>query len=129
MTGEEGRNEVNMKLAELCQKLSLEAQTQAGKLDQEVTGGYASDLLSCVMAKAQAGNVWITIQSHSNIVAVASLLNLAGVIITEGNRPDPETVARADKEGVVLMITPKATFTVVGELTRLGVRGESQDSG
>jgi len=56
---------------------------------------------------------------------VASLLNLAGVIITEGYRPDPETIARAEEEKVPLIVTPKTTFTVVGGLTLLGVRGES----
>jgi len=55
----------------------------------------------------QEGLCLVTLQSHLNVVAVASLLNLVGVIITEGNRPDPETVARAEKEGVLLMITPK----------------------
>ena len=111
-----------MKLAELCQKLSLEAQTQAGKLDQEVTGGYASDLLSCVMAKAQAGNVWITIQSHSNIVAVASLLNLAGIIIAEGAQPEAATIEKAERENVVLLTTPLTTYVVSGKLFELGVR-------
>jgi predicted transcriptional regulator len=57
---------------------------------------------------------------------VASLLNLAGVIITEGNRPDQETIARADEERITLLVTPKTTYTVVGELTLLGIRGDSQ---
>ena len=78
-----------MTLEELCRQLSLEVRTAARKLRTEVTGGYAADLLSCVMAKAQAGNVWVTLQGHPNIVAVASLLNLAGIIITEGMAPDP----------------------------------------
>jgi hypothetical protein len=47
--------------------------------------------------------------------------------MTEGNRPDPETLSKAENEGVVLMVTPKTTFTVVGELTLLGLKGEAEE--
>jgi predicted transcriptional regulator len=111
-----------MKLIDLSQQLSLQVHTAARKLDVEVTGGYASDLLSYVMAKAQAGNVWITIQGHPNIVAVASLLNLAGIIITEGSAIDPATLEKAEQEGVPILTTPLTTFAVAGKLYELGVR-------
>jgi hypothetical protein len=112
-----------MKLEEICQALSLETCTAGGKLKREVTGGYASDLLSCVMAKAQAGNVWVTLQAHPNIVAVASLLNLTGIIITEGVDPDEATRTKAEEEGVPLLKTPLTTFAVVSKLAELGIRG------
>jgi hypothetical protein len=112
-------------LKEIIETLNLETVSSLSTASRLVVGGYAADLLSCAMKGAKKDYVWVTLQSHLNVVAVASLLDLAGVIITEGNRPDPETVARAEKEGVVLLVTPKATFTVVGELTLLGVRGES----
>ncbi len=112
-----------MTLEELSRKLSLEVRTAAGKLRTEVTGGYAADLLSCVMAKAQAGNVWVTLQSHPNVVAVASLLNLAGVIVTEGMIPDATTVEKAEEEGIPILTTELTTFTVVGRLFELGVPG------
>ena len=112
-----------MKLEELCRQLQLEVRAAPGKLDTEVTGGYASDLLSCVMAKAQTGNVWVTLQSHPNIVAVASLINLAGVIITEAMIPDPVTIEKAEEEGIPILTTDLTTFTVVGRLSNLGVPG------
>jgi len=112
-------------LKEIIEKLNLEAASSASLGDQPVVGGYASDLLSCAMKGAKKDYVWVTLQSHLNVVAVASLLNLSGVIITEGNRPDQETIARAEKEGVLLLLTPKTTYTVVGELTLMGVRGEA----
>jgi hypothetical protein len=113
-----------MKLEEICRELSLEVRTAAGKLGGRVTGGYASDLLSCVMAGAQEGNLWVTLQGHPNIVAVASLLNLAGVIVTEGIEPDAATVSKAEEEGIPLLTTPLKTFTVVGGLYELGLRGD-----
>jgi hypothetical protein len=93
----------------------------AGDMKREVTGGYAADLLSCVMAKAQAGNIWVTLQAHPNVVAVASLLNLAAVIITEGIKPEIETVERAQENGVILLGSPQTTFSVVGQLSAAGV--------
>ncbi len=112
-----------MKLEEICRTLSLSVRTAEGRLKREVTGGYASDLLSCVMAKAQAGNIWVTLQAHPNIVAVASLLNLAGIIITEGVEPDPATRTKAEEEGIPLLTTPWTTFTAVSKLAELGIRG------
>lgn len=112
-----------MKLEEICGKLALEVRTGADRLGRDVTGGYASDLLSCVMAKAQTGNVWVTLQAHPNIVAVASLLNLVGIIITEGVELDESTRTKAEEEGIPLLTTPWTTFTVVSKLAELGVPG------
>jgi predicted transcriptional regulator len=112
-----------VKLQEIGQQLSLEVRAAAGNLDREVTGGYASDLLSCVMAKAQAGNVWVTLQSHPNIVAVASLLDLAGIVVAEGMSIDAATLQKAEEEGIPILTTPLTTYTVVGDLFKLGVPG------
>jgi hypothetical protein len=112
-----------MTLEEIRRRLNLEVRAAPGKLGTEVTGGYAADLLSCVMARAQAGNVWVTLQSHPNIVAVASLAGLAGVIITEGMNPEAATIEKAEEHGVPILTTELTTFTVVGRLSELGVLG------
>ncbi|MCL0095002.1 DRTGG domain-containing protein [Dehalococcoidia bacterium] len=113
-----------MKLREAIAALNLGIAVAADDgLDQEITGGYASDLLSCVMARAQKGNVWVTLQSHPNIVAVASLLNLAGIIVTEGTRLEEATIEKANKEHIPVLTTPLTTFTVVSKLAAMGVEG------
>lgn len=112
-----------MTVQEIVHELALEVAAGADRLDREITGGYASDLLSCVMAGAQAGNVWVTLQAHLNVVAVAALLDLACVVITEGMRPDEDAVARANEEGVPILLAGESTFTVVGKLSQLGIRG------
>ena len=96
-----------------------------GDMQRDLTGGYASDLLSCVMARAQSGNIWVTLQAHANVVAVASLLDLAAVILTEGVLPDDEMAGRARENQVVLLGSPQTTFDVAGCLASLGVRGEA----
>ena len=85
-------------------------------------GGYASDLLSCVMAGAKGGNLWVTLQAHLNIVAVASMLDVAAIIITENAQPDEATIAKANDQGVILLSTSKASYEICGTLWDLNLR-------
>lgn len=101
-----------------CEMLSGQS-----SLDSEVRGGYVSDLLSNVMAQAQPGWIWVTMQGHQNIVAVASLAGLAGVILAGGVRPDPETIEKAEREKVPLLATAWPAFEVAGRLYGCGLRG------
>ncbi|HNS49955.1 MAG TPA: DRTGG domain-containing protein [Anaerolineae bacterium] len=96
-------------------------------LERKVTGGYASDMLSCVMAKAKEGNIWVTLQAHQNVVAVGSLLNLAAIVVTEGVEPDHDTLARADEQGVVVLSSAQDSFAVAGRLYEAGIRGSQPD--
>ena len=86
------------------------------------TGGYSSDLLSCVMAGARKGNLWITLQAHLNIVAVAALNEVAAIIITENAQPDEASVAKANQQGVILLATSQPTYEINGKLWELGIR-------
>jgi hypothetical protein len=110
-----------MTVAELAERLGLEVQGWRQGLGREVTGGYASDLLSCALAGAAAGDVWVTLQAHQNVVAVASLVDVACVVITEGARPDADTLAKAERERVVILLTPDDSFATIAGLARLGV--------
>ncbi|MGQ9500663.1 MAG: hypothetical protein ACUVSF_00945 [Anaerolineae bacterium] len=112
-----------MTLQEIVAQLNLTCLTNPRDFSAvQIRSGYASDLLSCVMAGARHHGVWVTLQSHSNIVAVAALLELSAVIITEGTRPDQDTIDKANEEGVNLFLTDKPTFWVVGKLWELGIR-------
>ena len=85
-------------------------------------GGYTSDLLSSVMAGAKSKYLWITLQAHLNIVAVAALLEVAAIIITENAKPDAATISKANEQGIILLSTPKPTFEVDGKLWEMGIR-------
>lgn len=106
---------------------SFELNVRAGKdrLHEEVTGGYASDLLSDVIAHSRKGNIWITIQTHPNIVAVATMKELAGIILTGGREPDADTIKKAEEEGMPILISPLLTFELVGKLYKIGISGMS----
>lgn len=111
-----------MKLQELVEALSLEVVTGELDLSREVSGGYVSDLISDVIGNSKEGQVWITFQVHLNIVAAASLKGLAGIILVNGRRPQPETLQRASEEKVVIMTSPLPAFEIVGLLYNLGLR-------
>lgn len=85
-------------------------------------GGYASDLLSCVVAGAQPGNLWVTLQAHMNVVAVAALREVSAVIITENAQPDADVIEKANDQDIVLLSTALPSYEVVGKLWEMGIR-------
>jgi hypothetical protein len=91
--------------------------------EADITKGYASDLLSDVLANAPAGGVLVTLQVHLNVIAVAGHAGLAAVIFSSGRRPDDEVIARAGEEGIALFVSPDDTFALVGRLYELGIKG------
>lgn len=111
-----------MTVNDLVKSLPLAVAAGHGGLEAEVTGGYVSDLLSNVMGFAAHGNIWVTMQGHPNIVAVASLAGLAAVIVAGGVIPEPATVDKAEEENITLLTTALPSYAVVGELYRLGVK-------
>jgi len=112
-----------MKLADLVDVLGLDVRSARGSLANEVTGGYASDLLSDVIANSRQGDLWITLQIHLNIVAVASMKELAGVVLVNGREPEEDTLEKAETENIPVMVSKLPTFELVGRLYNLGVHG------
>jgi len=106
---------------EIAQALNLKIVAGQAALNRNVTGGYSADLLSCVMARAKAGNVWVTLQAHPNVLAVALLLEMAAVIVTEGAPVPNDVIAKANAENIAILTTPRTTFWVVSALAKLGV--------
>jgi hypothetical protein len=93
---------------------------------KDVCGGYASDLLSDTMGNSRKGDLWVTMQKHVNIVAVAQLKSLAGIVLVNGRRPEEDAVAKAEAEHIPIISTELPAFDVVGILYGQGVRGRRQ---
>lgn len=108
-----------MKIKDLIEQLDLKVFTQKGDTDREIIGGYTSDLLSDVMGHVDEGMVWITIQTHPNILAVASLKELAAVLIVNGAVPGEETVEKGNSEEILLLGTSLSAFEISGKIYRL----------
>lgn len=113
-----------MNLQQIIDALNLTILTEKKDFSLiEPASGYTSDLLSCVMAGAAKQGVWVTLQSHGNIVAVAALLDLCAIIITEDAKPDAATISKANEEGIIMLATSEKSFSVCGQLWSLGLRG------
>jgi predicted transcriptional regulator len=109
-----------MKLSELAGKLDLKGVTEV--FDKEITGVYMSDMVSDVIANAQAGNLLVTLQVHSNVIAAANLVDLAGIVVTQGKRPPEDVVRMADKAKISLFTTDLNRWQVATKLYEAGVR-------
>jgi len=112
-----------MKLSHIIGNLNLKNQTPSANLNVDVTGGYISDLLSDVMAHAKKGDIWITLQIHQNTVAVATLKELAGIVIINGKLPAHETIKKAEEEGIPILTSESTAFELICELCKLGISG------
>lgn len=115
-----------MKLHEILKQLELSVKSGAGLLEREVTGGYVSDILSDVLAHAASGDIWVTIQIHLNIIPIASMKEIAGIIIANGRQPDEETLKKAETENIPVLGTDISAFQIVGKLYQLGIRARDE---
>ncbi|MGE0089877.1 MAG: DRTGG domain-containing protein [Bacteroidales bacterium] len=105
-----------MQVEDIIKKLNLQMVSGNSGVNREVTGGYVSDLLSDVMGNSKEGQIWITLQTHKNVIAIASLKDLAAVIMVKGFMPDEDTVEHSNQEGVPILVTNMNTFEVAGKL-------------
>jgi serine kinase of HPr protein (carbohydrate metabolism regulator) len=111
-----------MKIRDIVKTLGLKVISGEEFLEREVTGGYAGDLLSDVLANSKKGNIWVTLQIHQNIIAVAISKELSGIIIVNGRKPENETLKRAKEEKIPVMISNLLTYEVAGRLYEIGIR-------
>ena len=116
-----------MKLNEIAERLGLAllSPPQANDSWPDVTRGFASDLLSEVLAQAPAGGLLVTVQTHLNVVAVASHTQLAAIVFAGDRRPEPEVCRKAEDEAIPLFGSLETAFDLVGKLYALGLRGPS----
>ncbi len=94
---------------------------------RRITGGYAGDLLSWVMGRANEGDAWVTIMTNMNVAAVAQLTDVACVIFAEGVEPDKETVLKARMHGINLLGSPKGIFELCGLISEAMLADEHEE--
>ncbi len=113
---EEWGEKVN--LAQVSSQMNLEILNDeiVGWEQIEVKGGFSTDLLSVVISESQPGQLWITRQVHMNIVAVALLAELAGIILCAGKKPDRDTLEKAAQEKIPIFSTDDCAFETAGKL-------------
>ena len=87
--------------------------------DRNVRGGYAGDLLSWVMGRAEADDAWLTIMSNPNILAVATLTDVSCIILCEGVEPDAGVAALANEKGINLLGSKESVFALAASISKL----------
>jgi len=115
-----------MTVADAAEKVEGTIVAAAAASNREIRGADVSDLLSDVMANSREGDIWITLQKHVNIAAVAQLNGLSAIVLVNDRKPEPDTIARAEEMGVAIISTPLQAFDAAGVLYALGIRGRRQ---
>ena len=110
-----------MDAAELMALCGAEEQTEALAKGRAVSSGYACDLLSWVMAHGRAGTAWITVQTHMNVVAVASLNEVACILLPEGIRMEDAPLQKAQEEGIPVLTSPLSAYEICGLMASRGI--------
>lgn len=108
-----------MKVQDLVEKLKLKVLSGTNGLDREINGCYISDLLSDVMGNADADNIWITLQIHKNVMAVASLKELACIILVKNLTANEDTLRQSNEEALPILQTSMTTFEIAGKIYNL----------
>ena len=109
-----------MTTTDLAERLELKGLTRM--FEKPVTGVYISDMVSDVIANAKAGNVLVTLQVHTNVIAAANIVDIAAIVLTRGRSPAPEATALAEKAEIPVFSTPMDSWQVAGRLYEAGLR-------
>lgn len=106
-----------MTTEDLIDKIGLKPLTKFEH--REVNGVFVSDMLSDVMAGAKSGNLWLTVQTHKNIIPAANLVDIAAVVITSGKQVPQDTIDIANKYNIAILVSDLPTFELIGRLYAL----------
>ncbi len=111
-----------MKVYEIAKNMGLKVYTaESAAHNREVDGCYIGDLLSLAMAKAEQNNVWITIQTNVNIVAVAGLTDVSCIIIADGFVPDKMAIEKAEEQEIIILGGDSSAYDTAVQLAELGI--------
>ncbi len=114
----------NMKVQDIVNKLQLKVCSGEKGLQRIVEGGYTSDLLSDVMGNADENQLWVTLQTHKNIMAIASLKELAAIVLVKGYEPEANTAEQSNEEGIPILSSELEAFELTGKLFELLKKGD-----
>ena len=116
-----------MTVKEVLELIEAKDMTPETDKNTEVSCGYTCDLLSWVMAHGTAGMAWVTVQTHMNVIAVSSLMEMAAVIIPEGIEMEAPSLDKAKDEGISVLQTPLTAYEICARLAAAGLPGKSRE--
>ena len=116
-----------MVVRDLIELLDAKDMTPGTDKGTEVSCGYTCDLLSWVMAHGAAGMAWVTVQTHMNVIAVASLMEMAAVIIPEDIEMEAPSLEKAKDEEITVLQTPLTAYEICARLAAAGLPGKNRE--
>ena len=102
---------------------SIEAKLVCGSAEREFDGVYVGDLLSRAMSHVGADNIWITIMSNVNVVAVATLTEPSAVVLAEGVILQDDALKSADDNGITVLSTELSAYEICVRLHKAAEKG------
>lgn len=112
-----------MRLKEILDIIDGELLVSFDPAERDITRGYCGDLMSDVMANAEAGAVWITMQVHENVIAIAGMKEIGAVILCAGRSPAESVIEKANEQGVAIVASPLPSYEIAGRLYGAGIAG------
>jgi len=106
-----------MTIDKLAEELGLER--LSGSEDMEVSSCYISDMLSRVLGGCGAGDVWITVQTSLNMVAVAVMTGASCVILPEGLTAPDNVIEKANDEGMTIFTSDETAFSLAVKIAKM----------
>ncbi len=107
-----------MTVKDFAERLSLKTLVLSDG-EREINGCYAGDLLSWVMGRAQSDNVWVTIMTNVNIIAVAMLADVSCIVIAENAEIGDDVLEKAHEKGINLYTSEKTVYELCAEISKL----------
>ncbi|MFR9146752.1 MAG: DRTGG domain-containing protein [Mediterraneibacter sp.] len=90
-----------------------------GRPEREVTRVFCCDLLSIAMSRAPSDSMVAV--GNKNTVAVASLADVACIVLAEGVSMDRDSLEKASEEGIAVLSTELPVFDMALNIYRAGM--------
>ncbi len=99
-----------MTIHDLIERQLFEIENMGDEPERTMTQLFCCDLLSIAMSRAPEGSAWVTVMGNINTLAVASLCDVACIILAEGVHLDDAALAKAGQQGIMVFHTDMPVF-------------------
>lgn len=112
-----------MTVKELLSEIPMDVLCGEENLDREIGRGFSSDMMSNAIAKGTEGDVWLTFQTHMNVVAIALMKKMSVVVLVQDRKLIPQALEKAKVSGLPVLVSSMSAFELCGRLYKLGIPG------
>jgi hypothetical protein len=99
-----------MTVKDLIDKDIFKVVIEGEDLNKKVSNPFCCDLLSIAMSRAPGDSVWITVMGNVNTLAVATLADVACIILAEGVALDDAALIKGKQQQITVLSTEQSIF-------------------